>query len=392
MTTSFYTPTDASAIAASSVSSQPVATARKSGFHVRLEGLWLEIYQPLLSRAAFSVFVALRKRLGVNAYAFPSHKTIAKDTNCSVSTVKRALKELREIGLVSWARCTETTEYGKQRQTSNHYFLAQNDLPPQSKKSNSPRSKKATKQITGETVKQQTPLRAKNVVVALSQSEDVSTPQSPTSSLEMRLQEFGVTAFVARNLVANFPHERIEQQIAWLAARKPRSRAATLVKSIKENWAAPTPASKTFVSPPFKNRSDMTTTTHNRSEKVAETPTNPAPPEAELLPSEADIVAANEARDPEHYNRPHAQPETGEGFETLRALMNALKKGTFVPSSNGDAAPVKRDAGDPMQNAREALRNHSPRFVLSFRERLAPGLSCEEWSAVVEAAQAEMTH
>ena len=57
-----------------------------------------QIFRDDLSFAAQSIYRYLRYRQGKNENCYPTHKRIAADTKCSVSTVKRAINELVEKG------------------------------------------------------------------------------------------------------------------------------------------------------------------------------------------------------------------------------------------------------------------------------------------------------
>ena len=57
-----------------------------------------EIFRDDLSFAAQSIYRYLRYRQGQNEGSYPSHRRIATDTKCSVSTVKRAINELVKAG------------------------------------------------------------------------------------------------------------------------------------------------------------------------------------------------------------------------------------------------------------------------------------------------------
>lgn len=52
------------------------------------------ILQDDVSFRAQSIYRYLRYRQGKNDYCYQAHKTIARENNCSVSTVKRAIDEL----------------------------------------------------------------------------------------------------------------------------------------------------------------------------------------------------------------------------------------------------------------------------------------------------------
>ena len=56
------------------------------------------IFHDDVSARAQGIYTYLRYRQGKNEGCFPTHKTIARENKCSVSTVKRAIKELKEKG------------------------------------------------------------------------------------------------------------------------------------------------------------------------------------------------------------------------------------------------------------------------------------------------------
>lgn len=73
-----------------------------------------------LTPKAMVTFVCLKSHAGTSNRTWPSHKKLALETNQSVSAVKEALKELKEVGLVSWkGRIRESDG----RQTSNNYSI-----------------------------------------------------------------------------------------------------------------------------------------------------------------------------------------------------------------------------------------------------------------------------
>jgi DNA-binding MarR family transcriptional regulator len=59
------------------------------------------IYLDEVSSKAVLVYRYLRDRQGNNENCYVSHKRIAADNKCSVSTVKRAIKELVSKGYVT---------------------------------------------------------------------------------------------------------------------------------------------------------------------------------------------------------------------------------------------------------------------------------------------------
>ena len=58
------------------------------------------IYRDEVSSKAVMIYRYLRDRQGKHENCFPSHRTIALDNKCSVSTVKRAIDELVKKGYV----------------------------------------------------------------------------------------------------------------------------------------------------------------------------------------------------------------------------------------------------------------------------------------------------
>ncbi len=72
--------------------------------------------------------------------------------------------------------------------------------------------------------------------VAASSSESSSSPEE---ALLARMIGIGVSESIARELLRDFHHSGIEKQLDCLDDRKPRSRAATFVKSVRELWALP---------------------------------------------------------------------------------------------------------------------------------------------------------
>lgn len=60
---------------------------------------WL-LYTNEVSPTAKLVYVTIQSRVNDSAEAWPSHKRIAADSGLSVSSVQRALAELRELGVV----------------------------------------------------------------------------------------------------------------------------------------------------------------------------------------------------------------------------------------------------------------------------------------------------
>jgi hypothetical protein len=77
------------------------------------------LHDKTISQSAKWVYVALSSRVNAALQCWPSHARIADDTNLSVTTVKQALKELRDRRLVTWEQRTDP-EHG---QTANVYTL-----------------------------------------------------------------------------------------------------------------------------------------------------------------------------------------------------------------------------------------------------------------------------
>jgi len=79
---------------------------------------------------------ALLRRLGVDGQCDPAHATLAEDASCDPSSVLRALKALRVVGLVAWERRLVRRAWPaggqgatRAEQTSNAYELLLPDRP-----------------------------------------------------------------------------------------------------------------------------------------------------------------------------------------------------------------------------------------------------------------------
>jgi predicted transcriptional regulator len=72
-----------------------------------------------LSGSAKLVYLSLSSRLNYSNGNWPSHTTIASEASCSVATVKRALNELRDAGVIEWQHRTD----GDGGRTTNAYRL-----------------------------------------------------------------------------------------------------------------------------------------------------------------------------------------------------------------------------------------------------------------------------
>lgn len=75
------------------------------------------------------VGLALLKRLGVDGQCDPTKATLADDVGCDMSTVERATKRMRELGLLTWQRRLVRSGW-RTEQTSNAYVLLTNAAPP----------------------------------------------------------------------------------------------------------------------------------------------------------------------------------------------------------------------------------------------------------------------
>ena len=71
-----------------------------------------------LSGSAKLVYLSLSSRLNYEGN-WPSHATIASEASCSVATVKRALIELKDAGVIDWEHRSD----GKGGRTTNAYRL-----------------------------------------------------------------------------------------------------------------------------------------------------------------------------------------------------------------------------------------------------------------------------
>lgn len=72
-----------------------------------------------ISGHAKLVYMALTSRTSRNNASWPSHALIAKECGVSVTTVKNALAELRELGLVTWSKRVRDDGGA----TSNMYYI-----------------------------------------------------------------------------------------------------------------------------------------------------------------------------------------------------------------------------------------------------------------------------
>jgi biotin operon repressor len=73
-----------------------------------------------LTPNSLAVYVCLKSHAGTTNKTWVSHKTISKETKISVSAVKTALKQLKEVGLIDWKGRTRPSDG---RRTSNDYRI-----------------------------------------------------------------------------------------------------------------------------------------------------------------------------------------------------------------------------------------------------------------------------
>lgn len=93
--------------------------------------VWQEYRGGTLTRAYRDVLLTLQSYRGRGGLICPSHETLADRTRCSVSTVQRALRHARTLGLVMWAERRVRASWRWLR-TSNKYALdvPENPLDP----------------------------------------------------------------------------------------------------------------------------------------------------------------------------------------------------------------------------------------------------------------------
>lgn len=295
VTSQYIAPTEGAQVFAPPIAANLPEKPLKSRYHTRFDGDWQEFWQPIMGPFGWAVFCHLKRRQGRNDHARPSHEEIASATGMSVSSVKRGLKRLAELGLCSWSNRTEETKHGFWRQTSNAYFLARCDLPCPSPQSDAPRSKRATKQEKQMEFipKEQTAPRASvspSAVVAPSSKDEIPSP------LERELKALGINNATTRRRAADHPAE----VLAALAQLRKKMRkgglrdrggyfVGTLDALVKTAASAPLPPSKlsSFV---VEECSDA--------------------PAIEYAPSEADIAMEREARKESASPREFVEPLT----------------------------------------------------------------------------------
>jgi AraC-like DNA-binding protein len=82
-----------------------------------------------LTCLAVEIGRALLRRLGADGRLDPAHETIAADAGCSSRTVRRVLRALADLGLLTWQRRLVRAGW-RTEQTSNAYALCLADAPP----------------------------------------------------------------------------------------------------------------------------------------------------------------------------------------------------------------------------------------------------------------------
>lgn len=80
---------------------------------------WLQ-RSTTVSAPAKLVYLALSSRADRLGHSWPSHRTLASEASTSVSTVQRALEELRALGVVEWQARKRDRDGGR---SSNRYKL-----------------------------------------------------------------------------------------------------------------------------------------------------------------------------------------------------------------------------------------------------------------------------
>lgn len=92
------------------------------------ERVWREYRAGTLTRAFRDVLLTLRTYRGHSGLICPSHETLAERARCSVTTVQRALRQARTLGLVIWAERRVRASWRWLR-TSNSYSLSVPETP-----------------------------------------------------------------------------------------------------------------------------------------------------------------------------------------------------------------------------------------------------------------------
>jgi hypothetical protein len=92
--------------------------------------VWQHFHAGALTRASRDVLLTLRTYRGHGGDCWPAHETIAARARCSPSTVLRALRQARDLGLVTWAERRLRAGWRWLR-TSNAYRFILPDRPPE---------------------------------------------------------------------------------------------------------------------------------------------------------------------------------------------------------------------------------------------------------------------
>jgi hypothetical protein len=132
-----------------------------------------------LTRAGLDVAEALVKRLGEDGRLDPSQVTLARDADCSDRTVRTALADMRELGLLRWQRrlVRDSASGWRVQQTSNAYeLLATTEAPAVSRQSGDLRC--------GGNFCRETP----NVLIQQSEPAEVRKAQEALAAIRTRME------------------------------------------------------------------------------------------------------------------------------------------------------------------------------------------------------------
>lgn len=99
------------------------------------------VFDKKLSASAFYVYGYLSWCANKQGICYPAVSTIAKCCVLSTNTVRTALKELTQKGLIRIKSNYITTNHGRRRQTSNTYYLLPQKLSPDTPNAVPPPSK-----------------------------------------------------------------------------------------------------------------------------------------------------------------------------------------------------------------------------------------------------------
>lgn len=90
--------------------------------------IWREFHAGTLTRAYRDTLLTLQSYRGRGGAIYPSHETLAERARCGVSTVQRALRHARTLGLVVWTERRVRAGWRWLR-SSNSYVLVVPDTP-----------------------------------------------------------------------------------------------------------------------------------------------------------------------------------------------------------------------------------------------------------------------